>query len=295
VDDLNNAKILSWAAQGYMKTVVVENYESSKTLYSRGVKSWAKDGMVPYVIQSKNEQYKSRSEAQIRTGKLFGPNEIPGSNEMSSGIKGNPEYLVDLISLNDEALRDTLFYNVFKRALLFDDLDSAIEYRQFMVKKKRNVPTIFTRTGEKLPQEGQLDPIGGRLPENLDYIFGQMKPQHGNDYKYIEQDIEVCKKLLHSIETRDNINEELSNLNNFNEDYENKKEIIAAFQAEIKALNFSDKKRNSKRDREGERGNLVADGTLTKRNANNNDRTVSRVSNENRDKNSRKRLSMDLE
>ena len=45
---------------------------------------------------------------------------------MPGGIKGNPEYLVELINLNDESLRDTIFYNVFKRQLLFDDLDTAI-------------------------------------------------------------------------------------------------------------------------------------------------------------------------
>ena len=53
VNDLNNAKILSWAAQGYMKNVVVENFDLSKKLYSRGVKSWAISGILPYEYKSK--------------------------------------------------------------------------------------------------------------------------------------------------------------------------------------------------------------------------------------------------
>ena len=77
---------------------------------------------------------------------------------MPGGIKGNPEYLAELITLSEESLRDTIFFNVFKRQLLFDNLETAIEYRQWMVKKKKVVPTIYTRTGEKLSQEGQLDP-----------------------------------------------------------------------------------------------------------------------------------------
>jgi len=77
---------------------------------------------------------------------------------MPGGIKGNPEFLAELITLTDESLRDTIFFNVFKRQLLFDDLETAIQYRQWMVQKRRVVPTIYTRTGEKLGQEGQLDP-----------------------------------------------------------------------------------------------------------------------------------------
>ena len=53
VDDYNNAKILSWAAQSYMKSVVVENFDLSKKLYDRGVKSWAISGVIPYEIKDK--------------------------------------------------------------------------------------------------------------------------------------------------------------------------------------------------------------------------------------------------
>jgi len=53
VDDYNNAKILSWAAQSYMKSVVVENFDLSKKLYDRGVKSWAISGVIPYEIKNK--------------------------------------------------------------------------------------------------------------------------------------------------------------------------------------------------------------------------------------------------
>ena len=53
VDDLNNAKILSWAAQGYMKSVVVKDYDTSKRLFHRGVKSWAISGILPYEVKNK--------------------------------------------------------------------------------------------------------------------------------------------------------------------------------------------------------------------------------------------------
>ena len=100
-------------------------------------------------------QGRTRNDSERRAGKLF--NFIDGS-EMPGGIQGNPEYLAELITLSDESLRDTIFFNVFKRQLLFDNLETAIQYRQWMVKKRKSVPTIYTRTGEKLTQEGQLDP-----------------------------------------------------------------------------------------------------------------------------------------
>ena len=53
VDDINNARILSWAAQSNMKSVVVENFDLSKKLYRRGVRSWAINGILPFEIKTK--------------------------------------------------------------------------------------------------------------------------------------------------------------------------------------------------------------------------------------------------
>ena len=108
------------------------------------------------IINQENPLGRPRNETERRGGKLFGT--LEGTYEIPGGIQGNPEYLVELINLNDESLRDTIFYNVFKRQLLFDDLDTAIKYREWMVRRRRSVPTIYTRTGEKLAQEGHLDP-----------------------------------------------------------------------------------------------------------------------------------------
>ena len=48
------------------------------------------------------------------------------------------------------------------------------------------------------------------MPENLDYVFGQSKAQHGSDY--IEQDIEICQKILNSIVSRTKIMDDLNAL-----------------------------------------------------------------------------------
>ena len=103
------------------------------------------------------------------------------------------------------------------------------------------------------------------MPENLDYVFGQTKAQHGNDFKYIEHDIETCKQLLTSIVSREKIKSDLADLGTHHYEYEINKQEIAKYQAELKALNWSNKtpKRDSKRGRES--NTLVDDEQLLKR------------------------------
>jgi hypothetical protein len=72
------------------------------------------------------------------------------------------------------------------------------------------------------------------MPENLDYVFGQSKAQHGSDYKYIEQDIEICQKILNSIVNRTKIMDDLNALQSQLVDTESNKDQLASYQAELK-------------------------------------------------------------
>lgn len=46
-------------------------------------------------------------------------------------IPGSPQHLVNMIKLlpTHEHLRDTLFWNIFRDSILFNDLKSAMAYR----------------------------------------------------------------------------------------------------------------------------------------------------------------------
>jgi len=130
------------------------------------------------------------------------------------------------------------------------------------------------------------------MPENLDYIFGQSKAQHANDYKYIEQDIETCKKLLNSIVNRTKIMDDLNALEAQNDDFESNKQQLAALQAELKALNFKSNKRDSKRGRDSNA--LVDDDVLRKRASTGGDDDDD-VENNHRDRNSNRKRRIDDE
>src|SRR5690606_33524002 len=83
-----------------------------------GVHTWAIDQMSPFSVYEgpsgearyRNEQEKARQMLPIK--------------ELSR-VPGNPQYLVNLIKLapEKEGLRDTVFWNIFRMALLFDNLE----------------------------------------------------------------------------------------------------------------------------------------------------------------------------
>ena len=110
---------------------------------------------------------------------------------------GNPVYLVNLIQLpkKHERLRDSLFYNMYRNNMLFDDVESANAYRKYLLDKKHALtkvaqtrdgqgagsgsnrsgatvpppPTIFTRDGFKIAADGLMNPrVGqGKMPDRM--------------------------------------------------------------------------------------------------------------------------------
>lgn len=75
-----------------------------------------------------------------------------------------------------ESLRETLFYNIFKRSIMFDNLETALAYRRSLVTRNVSPPTIYTRRGDKLNSDGVLNPRqgAGKLPDALEFVFGQL-------------------------------------------------------------------------------------------------------------------------
>lgn len=97
--------------------------------------------------------------------------------QIRNSPSGNPQYLVNLIELNDdnESLRDTVFYNIFRDAILFDTLADGVEYRSLCVRQRRNCPTIYTRDGGFISSSGLLDPTAKLDPsKELEFMFGEL-------------------------------------------------------------------------------------------------------------------------
>lgn len=93
---------------------------------------------------------------------------------------------VNLIEIQEqmEYLRDTIFYSFFGKSILFDDMESATEYRSSLVERGISPPIIYTMAGERILNSGILDPSKrGRLPSRLDYVFGQQSSTDSKEFK----------------------------------------------------------------------------------------------------------------
>ena len=91
---------------------------------------------------------------------------------------------VNMIQLDakNEGLRDSLFFQIFKNALLFDDLDSAMDFRRSVIHRDQQPPNLYTVDGHKVGTDGVLDPNKGRRPTNLKNIFGMQPPSKSSVY-----------------------------------------------------------------------------------------------------------------
>ena len=95
---------------------------------------------------------------------------------------GHPRYLVNMVQLtrDQEHLRDTLLYNNFQKSMLFDDLDSALAYRAYLVKINISPPLIYTMDGERISARAVLNPSpSGKCPQDLEFIFGELSTSEG--------------------------------------------------------------------------------------------------------------------
>ena len=104
---------------------------------------------------------------------------------------------INLIQLdpNNEDLRETVFWSMFRNSLLFDNLDTAANYRVQLVALRKSPPNMYTLTGEKIDSNGILVPgNAGRMPLNLPYVFGQYDRNHMENLRHIENGMyAICK------------------------------------------------------------------------------------------------------
>jgi hypothetical protein len=76
-------------------------------------------------------------------------------------------------------LRDSLFFNIFGNAILFDNFEHGLAYRKYLVKTRQKPPTIYTLSGEKIGSNALMDPSpAARKPSQLEFVFGEPKTKH---------------------------------------------------------------------------------------------------------------------
>jgi hypothetical protein len=78
---------------------------------------------------------------------------------------------------------------MFKKSLIFDDRATATDYMAAQVSRGITPPTIFTKSGHRLTNDGLMDPGKGkgRMPDRLPFVFGQSKPDTAADMQRIDK------------------------------------------------------------------------------------------------------------
>ena len=90
-------------------------------------------------------------------------------------------YQVNIIQLEpaNEHLRDTIFFNIFRNSILFDELHDALEYRRYLVRNKIPPPKMYTLGGDVLDATAVLDPNPtSKLPVQQTFVFGEQRSRH---------------------------------------------------------------------------------------------------------------------
>ena len=85
-------------------------------------------------------------------------------------------------------LRSSLYWSVFSRTLVVNDLDHAQRYREHLTLLGHNCPAILTLSGDLLAADGLMDPQR-RCPKRIDdlrYTFGELPPTEKKEYKDLQ-------------------------------------------------------------------------------------------------------------
>lgn len=194
VSDVNICRILSWYAQGKMKVALCEKKEQQRTVYDLGYPAYAEDLIMGF-----------QKRGYFHNPKDLLPIDLP---KPPDGFKSKIHFAVNLLEFIEENqyLRATLFWSVFGKTIVVQDLDSAQAYRAHLLRMKQPCPAILTLNGNLLAADGLMDPKR-RSPERLDslnFTFGELpvtqKPQYSN-LKFELESLHSLRQIVSDCET----------------------------------------------------------------------------------------------
>lgn len=99
---------------------------------------------------------------------------------------------------HQEHLRDTLFWTALHESLLFEDLESATAYLHECRRKNINPPGMYSIKGDRVDSSGAMNPTKGygKMPDHLDYVFGQLPVTDSEEFKQVTQGKIYCILIL---------------------------------------------------------------------------------------------------
>jgi chromosome segregation ATPase len=192
VDDEFHANLLSWVGEQFMDCIVVDDIETAGQLCKQDINCCSLDSYRSFTLQGVGSR-RSRSEAEMRNGQLPLPS--------LQNVPGNPQYLINLIKLQpqNEGLRDTLFYHMYKDSLLFDSMETALSYKKRCIQQNQIVGNLYTRQGDRILSNGIL--ISGKSAKledsfgRLRCVFGQYVPDNQDEITELERDIQILTDI----------------------------------------------------------------------------------------------------
>ena len=152
VEDEHMARLLSWAAGDSMTAYLFPTNE----LQNRAVKQhrllcYSMETLGSFYIQERGGVRRPRTPREVASKSL-------PLGDMS-GVNGFIDFAVNIIQLppNEENLRDTLFWNVYSRTMVFHTSEQGQEYMKECRKKRQQCPTIICfRDGIKIMSSGLM-------------------------------------------------------------------------------------------------------------------------------------------
>jgi hypothetical protein len=152
-EDDRLAEVVSFALQVRMSVVVVQTKAMGlKCFRELKVKSMAIEQLLPF-------QNRQGSGFRERTAEEFAAKCLGLPSQAAA--PGRPKYAVNELQLldRDEGLRDTVFWKLLNKTLVFEDLASLEEYREWVRSEKRDHGVLLAlKEGVKVDTSGILDP-----------------------------------------------------------------------------------------------------------------------------------------
>ena len=175
-----------------MKVALCETKEQQRKVYNLGYPAYSENLICGFQQRGYNAN---------RDGGVL-PLDLP---KPPNGFKSKIQFAVNLLEFTEEnaRLRRTLFFSVFNKTIVVDDLESAQLYREHLVRLNQKCPAILTMNGDLISGDGLMDPNRKcpRRLEDLRFTFGELPPTGKPEFHRLVADLHKLEELRNA--TRD--------------------------------------------------------------------------------------------
>ena len=135
------------------------------------------------------------------------------------GIPGNPRYAVNMLKLptKDEGKRETIFYHIYRKTLVFDTMVNALDYVAKCMVERQDLEeppfhAVYTMDGHRIGTNGIID-MRNKIPSKLPVMYGQGPvPPVAVEEAHVGDDVAVAERAVSYASQRVEAHAELTQL-----------------------------------------------------------------------------------